>query len=309
MLRYRADVRTLAFVAGYYTLLVGFWLADPSDWRIGLAGVLTLCVVSWITAVITHNTIHHPIFKSRTMNKAFQVVLTLCYGHPVSAYVPGHNLSHHRYTQEPRDVMRTHKVRYRWNLLNGLLFLPHVAGDITKGDIVFFKAMRKRRPRWARQFLIELAIFALVTITLLALSPRRFLLYFFLPHFYAAWGIITINYLQHDGCDEDDPYNHSRNFVGRVFNWFTFNNGYHGIHHMKPSLHWSLAADVHERELKPHIHPNLDQPSMLIYIWRTFIWPGRRVTFEGDPVLLPAVVEDESWLGSSVPDDALGAEG
>ena len=44
-------------------------------------------------------------------------------------------------------------------------------------------------------------------------------------------------------------------------NWFTFNNGYHGIHHMKPGLHWSLAPEVHAKELAPfNIHVNSIAP-------------------------------------------------
>ena len=67
----------------------------------------------------------------------------------------------------------------------------------------------------------------------LALDWKKFLLYVLVPHQYAAWGIITMNFLQHDGCDEDTEYNHSRNFVGKLVNWWTYNNGFHAIHHMR----------------------------------------------------------------------------
>lgn len=43
---------------------------------------------------------------------------------------------------------------------------------------------------------------------------RRAVVFVLLPHLWAAYGITTVNLLQHDGCDEDDPYNHSRNFEG-----------------------------------------------------------------------------------------------
>lgn len=52
------------------------------------------------------------------------VILTLSYGHPSSSYVPGHNLSHHKYTQTTKDFMRTSKVKYRWNFLNGYIKIP-----------------------------------------------------------------------------------------------------------------------------------------------------------------------------------------
>ena len=86
-----------------------------------------------------------------------------------------------------------------------------------------------------------------------------------MPHLFAAFGIITINYLQHDGCDTDHAFNHSRNFTGRLVNWICFNNGFHGIHHMHPAMHWSLTPAAHAEELAPYIHPNLDQPNLLVY--------------------------------------------
>src|SRR4051812_11877942 len=95
LLRYRADLRTLAFIAAYFVLVAVQWLMTPqSPWVLG-ALVVTTCVVSWINAVITHNVVHSPIWKSRTLNRVPQVALSLTYGFPVSDYVPGHNLSHH----------------------------------------------------------------------------------------------------------------------------------------------------------------------------------------------------------------------
>src|SRR5437867_3766860 len=126
MLRNRADGRTLAFVAFYYVLLTVEWrLAftpyGVGGWMIAPLVVLT-CAVSWICAVITHNTLHCPVFKNRTANKFFQVALTCAYGFPVSEYVPGHNLSHHKFTQKRADLMRTSKVQYGWNVANFLVF-------------------------------------------------------------------------------------------------------------------------------------------------------------------------------------------
>lgn len=309
MLRYAADRRTLAFVAAYYIALVVAWTLVPLWSWTTLPMLALLCCLSWFTAVITHNTVHCSVFHSKRLNKLFQIVLTLAYGHPVSAYVPGHNLSHHKYTQTERDVMRTTKMRFRWNLLNGIFFLPTVAGAILKNDGVFMKTMKQRRPRWYRQLKIETAVFVLVSVGLLLLDWKKFVLWFYVPHVWAAFGIITINYLQHDGCDEEHEYNHSRNFTGHLFGWFTFNNGFHGIHHMQPNLHWSLCREAHDRLVKPHIHPNLDQPSILRYIWQAFVWPGRRLRYDGTPVVLPPKTEDVSWIPEQLPGDvSLGAE-
>lgn len=301
VLKHRADLRTLAFIGAWFGLFAVSWRL-PFGWWTPLC-VVTLCVLTFFVAVITHNTIHVPMFTSRWMNLVTQVVLTVGYGHPVSAYVPGHNLSHHRHMQTRKDVMRTSKLRFRWNLLNQLLFLPMVAWSILRADGHFARTMRVQRPRWFRQFVLEWGVILVANVTLLYVDWQRFLLFFLLPHLYGAWGIVGINFAQHDGCDANHAYNHSRTFTGPLVNWFTFNNGFHGIHHMHPNLHWSLAPAAHAVELAPFVHPNLQQPSMPVWIWRSFFWPGKRLHYDGTPLVLAADLPDEDWV-SVAPDDS-----
>ncbi len=315
MLRYRADLRTIAFMATYFGL-VALQFAMPSISVLGVksagtgalaTGIPLLILTSFFSffcAVATHNTVHSPVWKSRRANRIFQAFLTVTYGHPVSAFVPGHNLSHHKHTQTRRDVMRTSKARFRWHLLNGLFFIAMVGPSIMKGEAAYFRMMKDRAPAWHRQLRIEqIALFGTyaVLLALDVLHPTifpglKFLVFVFIPHKYAAWGIITMNMLQHDGADERDEWNHSRNFVGKLVNWFTFNNGYHTIHHMHPGLHWSLLPDAHVKEVAPYIHPALDQPSLLAYVVRTFVWPGKRLRYTGEPLVLPAEGPDEDWV-------------
>jgi fatty acid desaturase len=296
MLRYRADVKTLCFVVIYFALVAVQWVYAPSDLRLAIPLLVLTCWFSFFGAVATHNTVHAPVFRRRSLNRAFQVALTLTYGHPVSAYVPGHNLSHHKHTQTRRDIMRTTKARFRWNLLNGLFFMSRVGKDIFVADMRYFKAMYRRNPPWFRQMILEAVVFVGASGALLALDWKKFLLYVLVPHQYAAWGIITMNLLQHDGCDQDTEYNHSRNFVGKLVNWWTYNNGYHTIHHLEPGLHWSLLPAEHAKRVAPFIHPNLDQPSLLAYLWRTYGYPGKRVTYDGKPLILPDEGPDEEWI-------------
>lgn len=60
-----------------------------------------------------HNAVHCPPFVDKTVNQAFQVLLSLWFGYSASAYIPGHNLSHHKYLQSRKDFMRTTNMRYR----------------------------------------------------------------------------------------------------------------------------------------------------------------------------------------------------
>jgi hypothetical protein len=130
-------------------------------------------------------------------------------------------------------------------------------------------------------------------VALAAVDWRRFLLYVMLPHAYAAWGIVGINFVQHDG-----------NFVGRALNWVTFNNGLHGIHHMRPGLHWSLLRDEHDSVLHPFIDPNLELHDFSGYLWKAYGWSGERLTYDGKPVVLPEEGPDEDWVRAAAEESA-----
>lgn len=294
-LRYSADRRTLAVIGAYF-LVLGAGFALPLSWLWTPLLVITLCGLSFVCAVITHNTVHAPMFRERWANRVVQVVLTLTYGHPVSAFVPGHNLSHHRFTQTDRDLMRTSKLRYRSNLVNQILFGWVVGPPIFASNLRFAMTMRTRRPRWFRQLMLETLAFVGFVVGAFLVDPLSALLFVVVPHQYAAWGIMGINYVQHDGCDASSPWNHSRNFTGRWVNLITFNNGYHGIHHMHPSLHWSLLPERHADELTPHIHPELEQANFPSYLVRAYVWPGQRMTYDGKPYDPAPAGEDVDWV-------------
>ena len=302
MLRYKADIRTLAFVLFYFLFTtISWWFFDQMNgWTIGVI-VGGLCISSFLCAVVVHNAIHVPIFKSRKMNAIFQIILTLTYGHSVSVFVAGHNLSHHKNLASLKDIARTSKMKFRWNFLNQLLFFFWTIPSVLRTESSWSKKMLKEHPKWFSQYLLELAILYGVKIGLLFANFEAALLLIFLPHFYAQWGIVGTNYWQHDGCDMSHPYNHSRNFTSPLLNFFFLNNGFHGLHHNDPTLHWSLLPEVYKKEYRPHLHPNLDRHSLASYVWESCIYPGIRKDFMGAEVVLPDGLEnkDESWVSST----------
>jgi fatty acid desaturase len=297
MLRFAADRRTLLFLCVYAALVITGWVLNPAGPLLA-AWVVVTAVASWICAIIAHNTVHTPVFKNRGLNKLFQVWVSLSYGFPVSEYVPGHNLSHHKFTQEPEDVMRTTKVNFRWNLLNFLFFFFAVGPAVTKGNYEYKKVMKQKLPAWNRQLFNEILLVWGVKIALTALDWRKAIAFVWVPHLFAVWGITTVNFLQHDGCDKDHPVNHSRNFMGKTFNWFTLNNGFHGIHHETPGLHWSLTPQAHAEKYAPTIHAALEQPSLFGYMFAAYVYPGKRITYDGKPMLVNQK-PDNDWVAAS----------
>jgi fatty acid desaturase len=300
VLRYRSDLRTVAFVAMYFVALGYAWHLPVARGLPMCAACAFMCWISWINAVITHNVVHVPLWRSARLNRLTRAVLSLTYGFPVNEYVPGHNLSHHRYVQQRRDVMRTTKVRSSWNLVGLLSFFPAVAFDVVRANAKYVRFAKQARRDWYAERHAQLMLAWGVKIALLFVDWEKALLFVFVPHLSAVWGITTVNFLWHDGCDTDHRYNHSRNFVGRVFNWFHFNNGFHGMHHMNPGLHWSRLADEHAALIAPHIHPALQRRSFAMYLVQAFFLHGRRVRYDGSPLLLPEEGQDEDWMGSAL---------
>jgi fatty acid desaturase len=168
-----------------------------------------------------------------------------------------------------------------------------------KDENIFAKRMRKEKPQWFYQYVLEMVIVQSVKFGLLFYNWEYALLLIFIPHFYAAWGIVGTNYWQHDGCDENHPYNHSRNFVGSMINFLAFNNGFHTGHHERPDLHWSQLPAYHAEHIAPHIHPNLEQKNLFSYLWKTCIWPGKRLDYLGNPVVLDDYLAYEDWIESA----------
>jgi fatty acid desaturase len=313
-MRYRADARTLAFVAILYALYGVDWYAGARTPGLLVPLVLLTACGSWICAVIAHNAVHCPVFRQPWANRAFQVVLTCAYGFPVSEYLAGHNLSHHRHLQKRADLMRTSKAPFvRVPLLNLLCFFPRVGLGVMAQNARYAAAMRRRRPSWYRQLVIETWACWGSKALLFAIDWKKALVFLLLPHLWALYGITTVNLLQHDGCDEDHPLNHSRNFVGRLFNWFTFNNGFHGAHHDLPSLHWSQLPAAHRQRFHGRVAPSLEQRSVALYLFRAYVLARRRTRYDGAPFGPIRATSDEDWVPrhysserAAVPGEATG---
>jgi fatty acid desaturase len=195
--------------------------------------------------------------------------------------------------------VRTTKVRYNWNLLNGLLFFWHVVLSGNTDDKLYFEAQaRLNRSIVKQRRLEEVAVWS-ATAVLVLLDWRRWIWFALMPQFYAKYCILSLNFLQHDGCDMSSKYNFARNFTGQTLNYLCFNNGYHTVHHLHPGLHWSTLPQKHQKLIAPHIAPSLEHSNILLYIWRSFIYPGLRLDYKGHPLLISKEeneMPDEPWF-------------
>ncbi len=265
--KHASDVRQLATVATYNALLAAMYFLPPCRNVLFLAAA---CAFSFLTAVVGHNTLHQGMFRSKRANTLFRYLLSFGALFPISAVIPSHNLVHHHFDDDGQpDWAAPEHVRFEWNLLN-LIHFPNVAGPLTFNGV----------QRWARvagrgefrsQYMREQVFAFGLTGMLLCFDFWTALFFVVVPQLWGARWFLRINIIQHDGCDVSSEWNHSRNFVGKLFNWFMMNNGYHTIHHNRAGMHWSELAGAHEREVVPRIDPSLDEPSMLGYLARTYL--------------------------------------
>lgn len=177
--------------------------------------------------------------------------------------------------------MSTHLMQHKSNLYNLIFFQPSVALSVLQSDCRYIVYQKERGNHiFVNQTIRELLLLIVVQGVLMCNSLGKFFMYFYLPHLFAQYMIVTLSMLQHDSCDEFVPgqkyinFNTSRNFTSPFLNFFTLNNGYHTIHHLVPTSHWSVNKVLHDRLVLPHIDSRLDEPSMAAFVMRNYVYNG-----------------------------------
>jgi len=294
LVRHPTEWRQVGIVVAYQALLMAMIFVPAARHPLVLVPAFLL---SFLNAVVIHNHLHRGIFHSHRLNMIWRCVLSFGALYPASANVPSHNLVHHHFGDDGQpDWADPQHVRFRWNLLN-LIHFPNIAGPNTFAGVGRWAAITKQAS-FGRQYLAETVIAFGLTGALLLYDFWPALCFLVLPQFYGARCILRINLIQHDRTDTASEWNHSRNFVGRAFNWIMCNNGYHTIHHNRAGLHWSELAAAHRREVAPRIDPSLDEPSMVLYLLRRYAlhWgrPPQRDVAAAERVAGPAKLAPRS---------------
>ena len=267
LVKHPAEWRQIGIVAVYMGLLFSMYFV-PACRNVFFFGAA--CYFSFLNAVVIHNHMHAGVFHNKTLNLAFRRVLSFGALYPATVNIPSHNLVHHHFDDDGQpDWAAPAHVDFKWNLLN-LIHFPNVAGPNTFGGVQRWSAVAGREDV-KRQYLYDNAFMFGLTGLMMAFDFWTTLFFIVLPQLYGARSILRINIIQHDGTDTTSEWNHSRNFVGRAFNWIMCNNGYHTIHHNRAGLHWSVLHTWHEREVVPRIDPALDEKSMVWYLVRTYL--------------------------------------
>lgn len=269
-LRNPADYRSLIFVGLTLLLLVlPLWLPLPAWLQpIWIAIASLFC---FNACIVNHNHLHQPLFFSQQGNTLFGVLLSLAKGHSSIGVIQAHNDNHHRYQGSRDDWIRPELAGQGIGIARLLRYISKACLSMARGRrqvSADFTALQRERLRLER---LALGIFVVL---LLWLGGSSALIFVAIPWFFGIGMLVGINLLQHDGCDAGSRYRHSRNFTGRLGNWFFFNNGYHTIHHLQPGLHWSRLEQAHAREVEARLPADLQHKSVIRFLLRCYVFKG-----------------------------------
>ena len=265
MLRYKADIRTLIYMAVTTVLLI-------VQWRIGTIQPVIYALYLFLSiavTVIAHNHNHVPIWRSKTLNSATDHWLTVFFGFPAFAWIPTHNMNHHSLNNREDDYTKTYRFTEQNTLLMLVLF-PAISSYYQQGPIMkylkdLWRTDRKKFYHSASQYAVLIAYVA----GALILDWKKALFFIIIPQQFGMFFVLVYNYVQHVHADEESEWNHSRNFRG-LLNLTLFNNGYHTVHHERAGTHWSKTPAEHKK-IAHNINPALNERSFTWYMFRVYV--------------------------------------
>lgn len=237
--RHRADIYPSLLILTVFTAQLTLLFSDLSPLR--TAGFVALLALSQVSAgAICHNHHHLNTFTRPNLNRLLEVLMYLQTGTSPFSWTLHHNIGHHgRYLDQTRDPSTWQlpdgrmMARLHYDLYNSVMIYPQIWRIGRE-----FPALFARFKRW---FVIS----NLVLLGLLLVDPVKAAIIFLLPMSLMLVVLLDNTYLQHSGLETDDHHHASRNILHPLYNFTSFNLGYHTAHHMHPGLHWTLLPEVH----------------------------------------------------------------
>src|SRR5450631_2502624 len=276
------DYRTLIWVGVLVPLLIALQYARPA-WNLLLLPLSCYFAIS--TGVIAHNHMHRPTLTSKWANELFSAWISVVYGYPVFAWLPTHNLNHHKLVNRRGDATITWRYTNRHNVWVAASYFFVSAYFQSAWIKDYIRVAKRDKPEVFRRIVSQYIVVAGAHAGAIALGIHWYgvrggltvwACSLGIPAFAALWTIMLFNYCQHVHTDPWSSHDHSRNFESPRLNFLLFGNGYHTVHHEQASLHWADAACAHA-ELRPLIDDRLCERSMLVFFVRQYLlapfWP------------------------------------
>jgi fatty acid desaturase len=255
--RYREDVVPSLVVAAVFAIQLYTFFFVESLWAV--AGVMaSLLAFSAMPGSISHNHHHVSTFTRPLLNRFYEVVLFLETGVPPYAWTLHHNLGHHK------DYLDQEKDPANWRQPDGSV-MSRLRYDVVGALRIYPEIWRIGRayPELFRRFKLWASISLVVLGAFVVLDPLKALVLFVVPMPLMYLGLLDNTYMQHSDLDTDSELTASRNTVSKLYNFISWNLGYHTAHHIKPHVHWSRLPAFYA-EIEPFIPDGVKCNSVLL---------------------------------------------
>lgn len=246
----RWDAIPVLMLVAHLALLVFYILSwDGLTWPMRvLGGVAYAFCIGWSLDSVAHNFIHNAFFRSKFLNRASSIGLTLANGVPQTMYHFVH-MKHHAgnsdypnadgATLDPISIYQFGEGGKAEPMLS-YVFLQFWRDD---GPFTVARQIRAKRPREAAEALHEFWILVAVYGAAAIVNWRAVL--FLVPFYYLGQCLTAlIAYYEHLGGDPKTKVAWGVSTYAPIYNWMFLNNGYHAEHHFRPKAHWSAMKDV-----------------------------------------------------------------
>jgi len=236
-----------------------------------------------MVASAAHCHIHLNTFVSPTLNKVWELFLTVVRGTSISLMRFHHVNNHHTHTNSNQDWMNTHALLGPLNLRRNIFYIGY---GLKKSGRGLREAQQSNF--WNKQQKKQISFEKVLAVAPLLVSavynPKVFFMVLFPAWFLGICLLILSNLWNH----EREPSNAEvgetiRDFTSPMLNYFLFNGGYHWGHHLRPSTHWSEYVGMQQKFLEKDkqitdglSYIRLVEISFLRFFYRLYVKGGQR---------------------------------
>ena len=251
MLRHPRDVVTVIHVLLAAVLL---WMALAHS----LYWMPVAVFVAMHLIAVEHNHAHLSVFRSRALTFALDQLLLLLCGMPILFWKVHHLGNHHRFNWTEQDWSSPFNFRHAQSPEQPVSYRYY---QLTYYPLFCFHStihvLRSRNPRLLGTLVATAVTMSIGSAILVdVFGVWRWLAVMGTTYLAAGLMLGAANYLEHYSVHEDAHHFSAWTYTCRIHNLLSYNGGYHLLHHLRPSVHWSDLP--HEHAADPsYAHPHL----------------------------------------------------
>ena len=188
--------------------------------------------------LMLHCISHRKLFKKGYTWIYNWIIWGVCpfFGHTPETYFVHHMAMHHVENNMEDDASST--LAYNRDSLWS--FTQYVLRFLVLGfrDTFMYLFTKKRKKFYLRLTYGEMSFYAFC-IAMCFVNLQATLFIFIIPFVFARIVMMLGNWAQHAFIDPDNPEENTINCINTKYNQICWNDGYHGVHHLRPALHYT----------------------------------------------------------------------